>query len=194
MATLKDVGLFNVGHSLQLVGALYADADKTYLVPFPERAEIPSEVDTLAMDLDEWNTFLRQTDLLETEVLAKAKDGGLTKAIMRKSQRQISQVVSWEVFRRDNYACRYCANAATPLTVDHLVLWEHGGPSVPANLLSACRNCNKTRGNKPYADWLKSDYYARVSQNLSSEIRHSNEVLVGTLDAIPRMVHIPSHR
>ncbi len=194
MATLKDVGLLNVGHSLQLVGALYADADKTYMVPFPEKSEIPSEVDTLSMDLDDWTTFLRQTDLLETEVLAQAKDGSLVKAIMRKSQRQVSQVVSWEVFRRDGYSCRYCANDKTPLTVDHLVLWEEGGPSIVANLLSACRNCNKTRGNMQYAAWLRSNYYARVSRGLSDEIRHSNEVLVGTLDSIPRMKHTPSHR
>ena len=60
----------------------------------------------------------------------------LYKAVIRKCQRNIEQGVSWNVFRRDGYACRYCGNKEVPLTVDHLVLWEESGPSTEANLVS----------------------------------------------------------
>ena len=59
-------------------------------------------------DTEDWKKVLRQTDLLETEVLALSEDGKLTKAILRKSQRQIEARISWNVFRRDGYRCRYC--------------------------------------------------------------------------------------
>jgi 5-methylcytosine-specific restriction endonuclease McrA len=37
------------------------------------------------------------------------------------------------------------------------------GASVEDNLITACRKCNKTRGNMLYEDWLNSDYYKKVS-------------------------------
>lgn len=97
--------------------------------------------------------------------------------------------VSWKVFKRDGYACRYCGNDDVPLTIDHLVLWEEGGPSTVENLVSACKKCNRTRGNTPYADWLKHRYYLKVSKGLTADVRQQNDDLVATLDAIPRMVH-----
>lgn len=81
-----------------------------------------------------------------------------------------------------------------PLTVDHLVLWEEGGPSIPTNLVAADRRCNKTRGNMRYEDWLNSSYYRKVSKRLTTQQRDANRALLDTLDAIPRMLHIPSQR
>jgi 5-methylcytosine-specific restriction endonuclease McrA len=78
------------------------------------------------------------------------------------------------------------------MTVDHLVLWEEGGPSTEANLLSACRKCNKTRGNTQYSAWLKSPFYGKVSRALDEATRRSNEALLATLDTIPKLVHTRS--
>jgi 5-methylcytosine-specific restriction endonuclease McrA len=144
------------------------------------------------MDSEEWKTFLRQTDLMETEVLARAADQSIVKAILRKSTRAVDQTINWNCFRRDNYTCRYCGNNKIALTVDHLVRWEEGGPSTEANMLSACRKCNKVRGDKSYADWLRDPYYLKVSVNLKPEVRAANEAILGTLDAIPRKLHIAS--
>lgn len=204
---LDEVNLLEFGHTIQMVGGVYAGKGKLYLTLFPdELGEVSpgatfrqgdgdvDEVVTLDMNLDDWTRFLQQTDLLETEILTKATDGKLAKAIVRKSQRQISQGVSWAVYKRDGYKCRYCAVDDVPLTVDHLVLWEEQGPSVPANLVSSCRKCNKTRGNAQYAAWLEHPYYKRVSRNLDAATRQANLALVGTLDAIPRLTHQPTHR
>lgn len=209
---LKDINLLDVGNTIQIVGAVYAGNGKLLLCMFPDdRGHIMDGegntctefitsagerliAETLDMDHADWETFLRQTDIMETEILQKASDGTIAKAIVRKGNRMIAQDVSWQVFRRDGYACRYCGNDKTPLTVDHLVLWENGGPSTVANLLSACKKCNKTRGNTEYADWLQHPYYKQVSKALSPAQREANAALLPTLDAIPRLVHKPTRR
>lgn len=217
MAQLKDVNLLSFGNTINLAGAVYLGEGKAYLVMLPEslgsltvrppnklshephfvedRSGEAYELEELTLSREDWTTFLRQTDLLETEVLQKAgEDGKLVKAIVRKSQRQISQDVSWQVFRRDGYSCRYCGTNDSPLTVDHLVLWEDGGPSEAPNLLSACKKCNNRRGNSTYEEWLKDDYYLRVSANLTAETRQANQDIVKTLDGIHKLKHKRSSR
>jgi 5-methylcytosine-specific restriction endonuclease McrA len=208
MAKLSDIKILSIGHTIQMAGAVYVGEGKAYLAMFPDEQSRVSvrqgdyevvlldaedqevaEVESLLMDTSEWEVFLRQTDLLETEVTARAADGTVQKAIVRKSQRQIEQGVSWKVYKRDRYACRYCANDDTPLTVDHLVTWESGGPSTVNNLVAACRKCNKTRGDLSYLEWLQHPFYRKVSQNLSEGGRQANLKLAETLDSIPRLVH-----
>jgi hypothetical protein len=191
--TAGTLDIRQVGHTIQLAGAIWRSADKTYLVMFPEEDQIGA-VEACHLTAEEWQQFLRQSDLLETEVLTQAKDGALAKAIIRKSQRNISQVVSWAVFRRDGFKCRYCGSETKPLTVDHLVLWEEGGPSTEANLASACRDCNKARGNTPYDKWLTEPYYLRVSQGITPAARQLNQDVLAALPSIPKMLHKPSHR
>lgn len=193
-----------------MVGAVYQGDGKMFICMFPEDAGMIAtdrpidvqffpkdgsqeyDVETLDMDDEDWKKFLRQTDLMETEIITKASDGTLAKAIMRKSQRQIEQGVSWRVFKRDFYKCRYCGKDDIPLTVDHLVVWEEGGPSIEENLVASCRKCNKTRGNTLYPEWLESDFYKIVSRNLTRTVFADNQDLVSTLDKIPRMVHARS--
>lgn len=189
---LSDMNLQSFGNTIQLVGAVYEGEGNVYFLTFPEENDICVDEDTFVridMDKAEWEQFLLQTDTLGVEAMVREKDGTVGRAILRKSQRQIEQAVSWDVFRRDGYACRYCGRNDVPLTVDHLVLWEEGGPSIVANLLSACRKCNRTRGNQQYEDWLNGMYYMKVSNNLSPQTRHANYALVETLDAIPRRLH-----
>lgn len=185
----KDIELEEVGRSIMLVGGVWADNGKAFVCVYPEygEPEAGDEVHVLHPTLDEWQQLLRQSDVMEAQVLTQAKDGKLYKAVARKSQRNIDQGVSWNVYRRDGYRCRYCGNDKVPLTVDHLVLWEEGGPSTEENLVAACRKCNKRRGNTHYADWLDHPHYRKVSQNLTFEERERNAALVPTLDTIPRV-------
>lgn len=185
---LKDLNVYAIGDTIQMVGALYADDKRTYVCMFPgERNDLPQEI--LEMDQDDWKKFLFQTDVLETEILEKASDGTLAKAIVRKSQRQIDAHLMWRVWRRDDCRCRYCGADDVALTVDHLIVWEEGGPTVPENLISACKKCNKLRGNKPYEEWLQHPYYRGVSKMLSREVREQNFALVATLGEIPRYMN-----
>lgn len=186
----KDLNLYDIGDTIQMSGALYTGKGKAILVTFPEDHEEVSNlpVHHLKMTSEQWGAFLRQTDLLEVQPVSGTNE----KAILRKSTRQIEQAVSWKVYKRDSYSCRYCGNADIPLTVDHLVRWEEGGPSIEANLVAACRKCNKTRGDTSYADWLKHPHYLKVSVRLKPEVRAANEALMGTLAGIPRKKHIGS--
>ena len=196
---LTDLSLLDIGSSIQIAGAIYADADRIYLIPLPDgfddaaRARLGDieGVEVLDLSLDDWETFHRQTDLLETEVLAKAgPNEAPVKVILRKSTRQVDQVISWRCFRRDSYTCCYCGADDLPLTVDHLVTWEEGGPTEMANLLSSCRKCNKVRGNTPYSEWLASPYYRAASRGLSLERCRRNAELVPTLGKIQRRLHV----
>jgi len=213
MTKLDDLNLLEFGNTIQPVGSIWAGGGRMFLCMFPAEHGYVSDIEgnditafvraaddetvyaeALNMTSEEWVKFLRQTDILETEVLATAADGKLTKAILRKSARQISQHISWEVFRRDGYACRYCGRDNAPLTVDHLVTWEEGGPSVPENLVAADKRCNKVRGNLPYEEWLEHPHYKKVSANLTEEQRDANRKLAATLKDIPRMIHKPTRR
>lgn len=213
---LSDIDILKIGNTIQLAGAVFIGEGKMFLCLFPEDrgtvqgmrepgapnvAYVPAtdntgydwhEVHVLDMDRADWDTFIRQTDLLETEVLTKASDGTLAKVVLRKSQRQIEAGVSWRVLKRDGFACRYCGKDDVPLTVDHLVCWEEGGPSVENNLVAADKRCNKTRGNLPYSQWLEHPYYKQVSASLTEAQREANRRLAETLPAIPRMKHARS--
>lgn len=188
----SELNLLSIGNTIQMAGAIFVGEGKTLLCFFPKDRETDCPVEELEMSSDEWVQFLRQTDILEAEVVARASDGSLAKAVLRKSARQVEQVISWKVFRRDGYACRYCGRDDVPLTVDHLVCWEDGGPSTEANMVSACKKCNKVRGNASYADWLQHPHYRNVSRALPEAVRRANEEVAGTLAAIPRKVHVNS--
>ena len=108
------------------------------------------------------------------------------RAIIRKCERQVSQHISWKVYRRDNFRCRYCGFEDGPLTVDHLVTWESGGPTTEENLVACCKRCNNRRGETPFDEWLKDPYFLRVSQGLSMSEKFSLQALLPTLADIPR--------
>jgi HNH endonuclease len=56
----------------------------------------------------------------------------------------VSQRLRYEVFRRDDFACRYCGAKApdVEITVDHVVPIALGGADVASNLVTACTQCN----------------------------------------------------
>lgn len=186
---LHEIELKKLGVTIQMVGAVYADKDRAYLLFLPGEGKGFSDGMSLRevnLDQEEWLKVLQQTDLVEVEALVRDPDTKVVgKAIVRKSERQISQGVSWTVYRRDEFKCRYCGTADVPLTVDHLITWESGGMSVPENLVACCRKCNGARGETPFPDWLMDPFYKRVSQNLDYQGRFANQALVPTLAGLP---------
>jgi len=176
---LQDLDIYDVGNKLQLYGAIYSDGSKTYLIPLPDEnaSELQNQV-VLQMDATEMEAFLAQTDVLDVRA---------GKAILRKSQRQIDQIMAWKVYARDSYQCRYCGRHL-PLTVDHVVLWEDGGATVEDNLVSSCRRCNKMRGNMQYKDWLSSNDYAKVSAGISDADHKKNLAVVDQLARLEKLI------
>lgn len=188
----KDLNLLDFGNDILVGGVIYSGKNKNLICLLPDEADVNNEFCVLNLTTDEWKQIVRQTDLMETEILQRDTDDKLIKAIVRKSTRVIEQGISWRVYKRDNYRCRYCGKDGIPMTVDHLILWEVGGPSIDENLVTACKKCNKTRSNTPYEEWLNHPYYKKVSEGLTKETKKLNENLVGTLNSIPIKVHIKS--
>lgn len=186
MKKVDEVGLLKFGNTIQLVGAIFQGEETNYLLLLPgETAEQWTE----DLEVEDWEAFMRQLDLQETEVLTQAKDGKIVKSILRKSARQVDTRIAWKVYRRDGFKCRYCGTKDMPLSVDHLVTWEEGGPTIEANLVAACRKCNRVRGNLDYEEWLNSRAYAERSTQLSSDDHLKNAALIDTLKDIPRRLH-----
>ena len=189
----KDIEIRKIGTSIQLTGAVYSGEGYSYILQFPEyTGDNTGETVDVPMSLEDWKALLHQGDKVEVEVLSKTKDGELYKAVVRKCERNIAQSVSWNVFRRDGYKCRYCAKDDVPLTVDHAITWESGGPSIEGNLVSSCRKCNMFRGDTPFVEWLQHKYYLDVYRNLTSEARYQNELLAGNLAKIPLVINVRS--
>lgn len=57
------------------------------------------------------------------------------------------------VFKRDGYACSYCARTDLPIECDHITAVSRGGLTVMENLTAACRPCNRKKGSKSLAEW-----------------------------------------
>jgi len=179
--TLSELNIYDFGNEIQLYGCVYAGKGWFLIAPFPDEDDPPEGTERGYLDLSntDWETLLRQTDLADTPV-------GLTKAILRKSQRQIDSNISWAVYRRDNYTCRYCGAFDRPLTVDHIDLWEDGGITAMENLVTACRQCNKERGRTPYQDWIVSTYYLQRAKRLEEKTRMDNVELVKRLPELEK--------
>ena len=58
------------------------------------------------------------------------------------------------ILRRDNHTCYYCG-IPTATTVDHLTPVEQGGDDSFNNLVSACANCNYSKGNRTEQQYIK---------------------------------------
>jgi 5-methylcytosine-specific restriction endonuclease McrA len=56
------------------------------------------------------------------------------------------------VFLRDNYKCQYCFKELTPskCTIDHVMPVSKGGRTTWHNVVTACTDCNNSKGNKMF--------------------------------------------
>jgi hypothetical protein len=185
---MSDIDLLEVGNTISIAGSIWSDPKgNAFIITFPDCDKIdPKKTTILRLSVDEWKIFLRQSDLLETEILVR-DDNKFKKAIVRKSARIIDAQLQWRVFQRDGYKCRYCGRTGLPLTVDHVDLWEDGGATTEENLLSACKKCNKKRGNISYPDWIKSPDYARMSRQLSAEVQKDNLSIVSQMADLEKL-------
>ena len=52
------------------------------------------------------------------------------------------------ILKRDRFRCQYCGAKGKPLTVDHVIPRERGGPDTWENLVAACVACNTKKGNR----------------------------------------------
>lgn len=165
------------GNELTIVGLVIGNGLEQEIIMFPDERFMRHEPIVINTSPEELNEIFLQLDTLMIT--------GAEKIVLRKSQRNLEQGVSWEVFRRDNFTCRYCGADNVPMTVDHIVRWENLGQSVPDNLICSCRKCNKTRGNTEYPDWLVSPYYLDKVSKLPKEFHEKNVKTWEVAKALP---------
>lgn len=62
----------------------------------------------------------------------------------RTTRERIPQSVRFNVFRRDNFTCRYCGRASPQVVLhcDHATSVKDGGGDTEDNLVTACSDCN----------------------------------------------------
>ena len=94
----------------------------------------------------------------------------------------ISVRVRFEVFKRDNFTCRYCGRVSPEvvLEVDHIVPACEGGSDDPINLAACCWECNRGKSGVPLSETLTGeDPHDRAVVILERErqLREYNAVL-----------------
>lgn len=178
----NEVPIYEWGNKYVLSGMLFTnDLEKSFIVILPQKLqELSKNLKVIAPSIEEWKQLLNQTDLLEVE----GKLDGDQKIVLRKGTRNVDGKISWKVFKRDKFKCRYCGISHVPLTVDHIVTWETGGPTIEDNLLTSCRKCNRTRGNMSYREWLASLYYVEKQEYLDAKTIQLNLDILQYVDKI----------
>jgi 5-methylcytosine-specific restriction endonuclease McrA len=78
-------------------------------------------------------------------------------------QRRIHPILRGAVLERDGWSCAYCGKETAE--VDHVAPRAHGGPTVPANLVAACRPCNKAKGLRTPEEWNRDKALERILRN-----------------------------
>jgi 5-methylcytosine-specific restriction endonuclease McrA len=91
---------------------------------------------------EEWSDFIRRSD--DPEILI-----GNAKIFQRKVRWEVSGAIQQKVWVADGYVCMYCGAmmGKVALTIDHFIPLESGGKNDESNYLTACRACNKKKGN-----------------------------------------------
>jgi 5-methylcytosine-specific restriction endonuclease McrA len=79
-------------------------------------------------------------------------------AIVARMARQRAEVavgLRFDVFKRDDFRCRYCGlsvDDGVVLHADHVIPRSKGGPTTLENLVTACAGCNLGKSNKSLGD------------------------------------------
>lgn len=94
----------------------------------------------------------------------------------------ISVRTRFEVFKRDDFACRYCGKKSPEviLEVDHIVPKAEGGSDDPINLATSCWACNSGKSSVPLNQVMTGeDPHDRAIAMLERErqLREYNHVL-----------------
>lgn len=53
-----------------------------------------------------------------------------------------------EVMMLDNFTCVYCGRRTPDVEADHLIPKSRGGPDILHNLVAACPQCNRRKGDR----------------------------------------------
>lgn len=73
--------------------------------------------------------------------------------------------ITRKVFERDNYTCFHCGRSkekdGVQIVCDHIDAVANGGGNELANLVAACKECNRAKSNQPIETFNLSTYLKR---------------------------------
>lgn len=80
------------------------------------------------------------------------------------------------IYLRDSFCCLYCGcdlHGADPrdVTLDHLVARVDGGTNDESNLVTACRECNCSRQDKPVSRFASPEARKHIRRNTRRSLR-----------------------
>lgn len=102
--------------------------------------------------------------------------------IFRERNMGISRRLRFEVFKRDNFTCKYCGRKSPEvvLELDHIIPKSKGGKSDEINLITSCFECNRGKGNLNLSERIiGEDPYDKAIEILEKErqLAEYNEVI-----------------
>lgn len=79
------------------------------------------------------------------------------------------------IYLRDEFHCVYCnvnLHAADPfqITLDHVRARNNGGNNHESNLITACRSCNSSRGDRKIAEWADVATRKAIRRNTARKL------------------------
>lgn len=103
----------------------------------------------------------------------------------------VSKRLRFEVFKRDGHTCQYCGATAPDvvLQVDHVLATSLGGTDHPANLVTACVDCNSGKGSSSPSDApvaavdRDSIRWAKAVEQVAADRRRHRETEAAALEA-----------
>ena len=74
-------------------------------------------------------------------------DKEIWESICRVERGKVSKKLRFAIYERDGWRCRKCGRRTDDLEIDHIIPIAKGGKTVPDNLQTLCRRCNKEKGD-----------------------------------------------
>lgn len=78
------------------------------------------------------------------------------RALLKRASGRISKQELEQVYGLFGGRCAYCDRRPQKLEIDHVVAVTEGGRTVLPNLVPACCECNKSKGNRRWLTWFRS--------------------------------------
>ncbi len=94
----------------------------------------------------------------------------------------ISQKITFEVFKRDNFSCQYCGKKSPEvvLELDHIIPIKEGGGDNLENLMTSCFDCNRGKGKElleTFREGTDPNEQAILLLERERQLKEYNEVL-----------------
>lgn len=90
----------------------------------------------------------------------------------------IPKDIRFKVFWRDGFTCQYCGRKPPEvvLEIDHIVPRSRGGTDNIENLITACRDCNRSKNKKLIAPALRLEELKEKSEQLQAFIEYTQQI------------------